>query len=81
MIKISREKYFRTIDKANVYINKYEYIGAVSIMVRGGFVNMLSAFLSAEPPISDFYDEMIGYLGNTGSAEALDILKNYNPQK
>lgn len=80
-MSLSSEKYFKILDKANVFINKYTYIGAVSIMVRGGFVNMLSAFLSAEPPISDFYDEMIGYLGNTGSAEALDILKNYNPQK
>lgn len=80
-MRLSEEKYFKIMDKANVFINKYTYIGAVSIMVRGGFVNMLNAFLSAEPPINDFYDEMIGYLGNTGSAEALNILKNYKPQK
>ena len=50
-------------------------------MVRGGFVNLLEAFLSAEPPIRDFNDEMIGYLEKTGNTEALDVLKTYSLQR
>ena len=65
------------MENLNKYLNKYAYIGAISIMIRGGFVNLLTAFLSAEPPIDDFYNEMIGYLGDTGNAEALSVLKNY----
>lgn len=64
----------------NSYLNKYALMGAISIMVRGGFVNLLNAFLSAEPPIKGFYDEMIGYLGDTGNADALEIINNYSPQ-
>ena len=64
-------------DEIAAAINKYAYMGAISIMVRGGFVNMLEAFLSAEPPIKDFYEEMIGYLGDTGNAKALEMINNY----
>ncbi|SFO38510.1 hypothetical protein SAMN05216515_1378 [Eubacterium pyruvativorans] len=78
---LSREEYFKVIDKANIYVNKYIYMGAISIMVRGGFVNLLEAFLSAEPPIRDFNDEMIGYLEKTGNTEALDVLKTYSLQR
>ena len=80
-MSLSDEKYFKIIDSANVYINKYTYIGAVSVMVRGGFVNLLKAFLSAKPPINGFYDEIIDFLGDTGNAEALSIVKNYKPQE
>lgn len=65
---------------ATEFVNKYAYMGAISIMVRGGFVNMLEAFLSAEPPIKEFYEEMIGYLGNTGNAKALEVISNYEPR-
>ena len=74
-------EYDRIINSANVFINKYAHIGTISLMVRGGFVNLLKVFLSAEPPINEFYDEMIGFLGDTGNTEALDVIKNYNPQK
>ena len=80
LMDFSNEKYDKLIQSANVYINKYSYIGAISIMVRGGFSNLLSAFLSAEPPIRDFYDEIIRYLEKTGSSESLSVLKNYSPQ-
>ena len=78
---LSREEYFKVIDKANIYVNKYIYMRAISIMVRCGFVNLLEAFLSAEPPIRDFNDEMIGYLEKTGNTEALDVLKTYSLQR
>lgn len=58
-------------------VSKYALMGAISIMVRGGFANLLKAFLSAKPPISEFYDEMLTYLGDTGNPEALEIIRDY----
>ena len=63
----------------NAYVNKYSYIGAISIMVRGGFVNLLQAFFSANPPIKDFYDELLNDIGQTGNAKALETLKGFIP--
>ena len=74
---ISEEEADKIMENASIYLNKYSYIGAISIMVRGGFVNLLNAFLSAKPPIDEFVGEIIEYLGNTGNDEALNILKKY----
>lgn len=63
----------------NEYVNKYTYMGAVSVMVRGGFVNLLEAFLSVDPPIKAFFDEMTDNLGETGNKKALDMIKEYKP--
>ena len=81
LMDFSSKKYNAMVKKANVYLNKYSYIGAISVMVRGGFVNLLKAFLSAKPPINGFYDEIVDFLGDTGNAEALSVVKNYKPQK
>lgn len=78
---VNEDAYYKELGIANEFFNKYVFMGAISIMARGGFVNLLKAFLSAEPPINDFYDEMIGYLGDTGNSEALSTLKSYKPQK
>ena len=58
-------------------VSKFAFMGAISIMVRGGFANLLEAFLSAKPPIGKYYDEMIEYLGDTGDKATLDIIKSY----
>ena len=81
LMDFSSKKYNAMVKKANVDLNKYSYIGAISVMVRGGFVNLLKAFLSAKPPINGFYDEIVDFLGDTGNAEALSVVKNYKPQK
>jgi hypothetical protein len=67
-------------DVVNAYVNKYAYIGAVSIMVRGGFANLLKAFFSANPPIASFYNEMLEDIGSNAIPEMLNILKEYTPQ-
>lgn len=66
-------------EKINQYVDKYTNIGAVSLMVRGGFVNLLKAYLSAEPAIGAFYDEMLEAIGDNGYPEALALLKEYHP--
>ena len=57
------------------HVEKYSHFGAISIMIRGGFKNLLEAYLSANPPIDDFLDEMIGKLRGVGSVEAFRVLE------
>lgn len=66
-------------DSINPYFDKYVNIGAVSIMVRGGFVNLLKAYLSVNPPIGSFYTEMLEAIGDNGYPEALSVLREHNP--
>ena len=58
----------------NKYVNKYVYMGAISIMARGGFANLLGAFLSANPPIGDFLDEIICAIEEHCCPEALALI-------
>ncbi len=63
------------------FVNKYCFIGAVSIMVRGGFKNLLEAFLYAKPPIAAFYDEMLELVCERGNADCIELLKEYSEDK
>ena len=65
------------LPEINEYVNKYSYIGAISIMVRGGLVNILKAFLTANPPIKGFSRELLEAVGNNGNMEAHKILNDY----
>ena len=65
------------LSEINEYVNKYSYIGAISIMVRGGLVNILKAFLTANPPIKGFSRELLEAVGNNGNMEAHKILNDY----
>ena len=76
-----REEDKGEFEKLNQYVDKYTNIGAVSLMVRGGFVNLLKAYLSAEPAIGAFYDEMLEAIGDNGYPEAIALLKEYHPAK
>ena len=39
-------------------VAKYSYLGAISIMARGGFTAMLKAFMDAKPPIEQYAEEV-----------------------
>ena len=39
-------------------VAKYSYLGAISIMARGGFTSMLKAFMDAKPPIEQYAEEV-----------------------
>ena len=68
-----------TGNDATVY--KYIHIGAVSLMIRGGFVNMLRAYLNANPPIKSFYSTLVSEATQVGAPEAIELLKKYVPVK
>lgn len=60
------------------YVTKYVYMGAISIIVRGNFVNLMEAFLSATPPIEEYRAEIIAAMEKIADNDALAVLKNYN---
>lgn len=68
---------FVQLDIVNEFVNKYAHFGAISIMIRGGFSNLLNAYLSVNPPIESFLDEMLNRLDGVGYPETYDILKSY----
>lgn len=61
----------------NDYVNKYSYVGAISIMVRGSFLNLLNAFLSAEPPIKEFSNEIQTIIKKFENSCVVQPLKEY----
>lgn len=70
-------KKFAKLESVSNFVNKYAHFGAVSLMVRGGFVNLLNAYLSVNPPIAEFHDEMCQVLDGVGHKEAFEVLKAY----
>lgn len=66
------------LTSVNDFVSKYAHVAAVSIMVRGGFMNLLTAYLSVNPPIDGYCDEMRALLSDIGNKETFEILKQYH---
>ena len=71
-------KQFASLDAVNGYVNKYAHLGAVSIMVRGGFWNMLEAYLSVEPLSAENLANARKLLKGVGHAETYALLSKKN---
>jgi len=65
---------FISLEIVNNHVNKYSHLGAISIMVRGGFNNLLEAYLSVNPPIEDFLTDARDILQDIGHAETYALL-------
>lgn len=61
-------------DKTQNFVHKSVHIGAISVMVRGGFKNLLLAYLDAEPPIKEFRDEILENIAENGYPELIKLL-------
>lgn len=59
------------------YIAKYSYVAAVSIMIRGGFVNMLKAFFEQTPPINSYLIEIRDAVCAAGKPQAVALINQY----
>ncbi len=68
---------FLSSDMVIEHVKKYPHFGAVSVMIRGGFKNLLAAYLSVNPPIDGFYDEMCRKLEGVGHKEVYNLLAAY----
>ena len=71
-------KQFASLDAVNDYVNKYAHLGAVSVMVRGGFQNMLEAYLSVEPLSAENLANARKLLKGVGHSEAYALLSKKN---
>lgn len=59
------------------FYNELVYRSAISLLIRGGFVNLLKALLSAKPPIDGFIDKLCDFAKKLGSTYCLDVLEKY----
>ena len=66
---------FIALPVVNDYVNKYAHLGAISIMVRGGFKNLLAAYLSAEPPIEAYLTDALEILDGLGNQDTYALLE------
>lgn len=64
-------------DEIHEYVGKYSCIGAISIMIRGGFTELLNAFLRENPPISSYTNELKAIVGGNGNDHARQVLSDY----
>ena len=55
-------------------VNELVYRSALSILIRGGFVNLLKAALTVEMPIGGFYDKLVDYAKEIGSDYCYEVL-------
>jgi hypothetical protein len=57
------------------YINKTAYTSAMAMMIKADTKNLMEAFLSANPPIDDYIDEMIEYANRLKATDYVEMLK------
>ena len=71
-----RAKYFSECDEFKQLANELVMRSALSILIRGGFVNLLKAALSTQMPIKSFYQKLITFADEIGSKECSALLKS-----
>ncbi len=67
---------FKKNQDFNKLTNELIFRSALSIIIRGGFVNLLDAALSAQMPIVDFYDDVVAFAKDIGSEACWELLKS-----
>ena len=69
-------KYFTECAEFQAITNELVFRSALSVLIRGGCVNLLKAALSVEMPINGFYQKLIAFADEIGSTECSALLKN-----
>ena len=70
------EEYFSSCKEFMAITNELVMRSALSILIRGGFVNLLNAALSVEMPIKGFYQKLISFADEINSTECSKLLKS-----
>ena len=70
------ESIFKKSDSFKKMTNELVFRSALSILIRGGFKNLLEAALSVQMPIAGFYDKLTEFAKDIGSNECYGVLKN-----
>ncbi|MBO4787814.1 MAG: leucine-rich repeat domain-containing protein [Lachnospiraceae bacterium] len=69
-------KFFTECEEFIQLTNELVMRSALSVIIRGGFVNLLKAALSTEMPIKGFYKKLIVFADEIGSKECSTLLKS-----
>lgn len=59
------------------YVSDRVHIGAVSLMIRGGFSNLLEAYLKEAPPIGSYVEELIAFANKMKSKKCEELIKQF----
>ena len=71
-----RAGYFSECEEFRTFTNELVFRSALSVLIRGGCVNLLKAALSVEMPIKGFYQKLIEFADEIGSTECSALLKS-----
>ena len=74
------EKFIRGNKEFSEFYNELIFRSALSMIIRGGFVNLLDAALRVHMPIEMFYGKLIGLAQETGSTYCLSILEPHKAE-
>lgn len=74
------EKFVSGHKEFSVFYNELIFRSALSILIRGGFVNLLRQALSLRMPIGDFYDKLIDLAKEIGSTYCLALLQAHRAE-
>jgi len=62
------------------FYNELIFRSALSIIVRGGFANLLRAALGVHMPIESFYEKLTDLAKELGSVHCLELLDNHKAE-
>ena len=65
---------FVSLSSVNEFVDKYSHVVAVSIMIRGGFLNLLKAYMSVTS-LDEYRDEICVDLQGIDQTETFDFFK------
>ena len=74
------EKFIRDNKDFPQFYNELIFRSALSIIIRGGFVNLLDASLRVHMPIKNFYDKLIELAQEMGSTYCLAVLEEHKAE-
>lgn len=74
------EKFFKDHKDFAIFYNELVFRSALSIVIRGGFVNILNAAMNVHMPIEGFYDKLIELAQEIGSSHCLGILEEHRSE-
>lgn len=66
--------FFAGNEEFKTFTNELVLRSALSVIIRGGFVNLLEAALSVEMPIKGFYDKLKAFAKEIGSSRCYELL-------
>ena len=62
------------------FYNELIFRSALSLIIRGGFVNLLRAALGVHMPIGSFYEKLMAFSKEIGSTHCFELLDEHKSE-